>query len=456
MSLPLELITDRRPLATGAAACFPFTPELMQECARLDNFGEAYSLCRRAGSHLWLPRAACLPGVDDVCSDGEPVQFKSSFQPRNADQKRVFRESLDLLLTGESFITNAPTGWGKTYLGCALAAGVGRRTLVITTKSDALKQWVKASEDVLGVSPGIWHADNLPGDQSIVVGLVQSILKGVERYPGAGWASFGLVIIDEAHRIGAERFQEAMWWLSGRLRLGLTASRTRPDGREDVFHGHIGPVLVTAVQETMTPKVLMRKTGWRVPSVWQWSNGHQHYGPLEVLPGRTTVALKHLDTDARNAIVVSFLLSALKRGRRTLVFSDTINHLIRMANACVQAGVAKDQIGFYVGIANNKLYKGPLHDRLRTRVQATHRPVLFATYAMAAEATDIPWLDACVLASPRADVMQPVGRIRREWEGKRTPVVLDLVDENLALFHAYAKARTRWYKSIGCEIVSKD
>jgi superfamily II DNA or RNA helicase len=71
---------------------------------------------------------------------------------------------------------------------------------------------------------------------------------------------------------------------------------------------------------------------------------------------------------------------------------------------------------------------------------------------MASEATDIPWLDTCVLAAPRANVVQIVGRIRREYPDKKEPVVLDLVDVDSTVLRNYAEARMKWYKSLGAEV----
>ena len=68
---------------------------------------------------------------------------------------------------------------------------------------------------------------------------------------------------------------------------------------------------------------------------------------------------------------------------------------------------------------------------------------------MMGEGTDIDWLDTCILAMPRAHVIQPVGRIRRACEDKKPPVVIDIIDEDSPVFKNYAKSRAKWYISIG-------
>jgi superfamily II DNA or RNA helicase len=71
---------------------------------------------------------------------------------------------------------------------------------------------------------------------------------------------------------------------------------------------------------------------------------------------------------------------------------------------------------------------------------------------MASEATNIPWADTCLLMTPRAAVEQIVGRIRREYENKKDPVVIDLVDNDSVVLATYAQSRKKWYASIGAEI----
>jgi superfamily II DNA or RNA helicase len=99
-------------------------------------------------------------------------------------------------------------------------------------------------------------------------------------------------------------------------------------------------------------------------------------------------------------------------------------------------GIPSADMAYYVGGMKEK-----------ERALAKQKRVLFATYAMTAEATDIPRLDTAVLATPRANVLQPVGRILREYEGKPQPVVYDLVDTSIPLLMGYkSKRQTEYFK----------
>ena len=70
--------------------------------------------------------------------------------------------------------------------------------------------------------------------------------------------------------------------------------------------------------------------------------------------------------------------------------------------------------------------------------------VLFATYQLVSEGTDIPTLNTLIMASPKKEVEQVIGRIQRAKTEHR-PFVLDICD----MFSVYTNQgtyRRRFYK----------
>jgi superfamily II DNA or RNA helicase len=201
--------------------------------------------------------------------------------------------------------------------------------------------------------------------------------------------------------------------------------------------------------ETLIPNVVVKNTGWKIPMRWNKETG---WTQIPHSPGKTMHLSKLMGKDPkRNQIIANFLCAAHKKGRSTIVFADTMDHLKNIHHALLGQGVPHTDIAYYVG-TDAGVYSGSQADRKRQREKAKVKPVLLATYRMASEATDIPWLDACVLATPRSDVNQIVGRIRREYPDKKTPVVFDLVDQQSKVFTMYANKRLEWYRSIGCKV----
>jgi len=447
---------ETHPEYLGAGAVYPDSLHLRKKYSFIDRFDEPYVMYREAtykgDQVLVLPRncSPVLGGPFDKRGEGEDVFFQNNFVPRNKEQEKVVAKVNALLDDDVSHICQAMTGFGKTYVGCAAAAHQQKRTLIITTKEDIIKQWANAAKAVLGLDDediGYIQGDNNTSEgKPFVIALVHSALKGPDRYDEATFAGFGLVITDEVHRMGAEQFCKAMWWLDAKLRLGLSATPYRKDGRDVIFRAHIGEVLVKGKQETMVPAVVVAETGWKVPMV---PRGNKMV-PLPHQHGRLMGVCKAMASDhGRNMKLCRFIKAAHAKGRNIIIFSDIVEHLEALRAICIQTGVPHKDTGMYVGL---QYYKGKKHEKEAQREKTKTKPLIFATYKMASEATDVPWADTCVLGTPRADVNQIVGRIRREWEGKPQPVVFDPQDSSSKVLRDYAGARLKWYRSIGATV----
>lgn len=450
-----------------SAAWFARTDKLIDQFSKVDRFGEEYTLFIEDHENdlIGLPRRYGHPSIAQtknvVYSDD--YGWQDGFVPNDDEQERLVADSVHYLKQNFGMILEAPTGYGKTYLGSAIIQRLGQRPCVITTKQDIMKDWRKALSNVLCVPESdvqLWHGDKVPDESAhAVVALVQSVCKGYERYPEEMYDMFGIVLVDEVHRMGADEFSKAMWHFKAAYRLGLSATPYRKDGREGVFNAHIGNVEVSTEAKALKFKVIQARTGWKVPKVWNYKT--KKMSPLHIPWDRAIIGVKHLQDDVgRNRIIANFIRVALKRGRNTVIFSDTVDHLKCIRDFLDEEGVldAKD-FGFYVGLQSD-VYKRPKKETYKgyredIRDKAATLPVCGATYKMASEATNKPWWDTAVLATSKADVVQIVGRIRREYPDKKMPVVLDLVDSNHEVFATFAKKRRKWYESEGAQIVLK-
>lgn len=72
------------------------------------------------------------------------------------------------------------------------------------------------------------------------------------------------------------------------------------------------------------------------------------------------------------------------------------------------------------------------------------------TFQMAQEGLDIPDLDTLFLTTPKGDVVQAVGRILRKHDGKKAPMVVDILDDGIPLCANLAKKRAKQYREMGC------
>lgn len=418
-------------------AAYPHEADLERKFTVFSRFDEKVELFESREGRILLPRAVCPLGLEDRRVEGPPVQIQSLVQFREGQEAPV-KQAGQLLEQGQSFILQAGTGFGKTVMACDLLARIGRRTLIVIPKDDLMTQWWEALLEFTDLTPGdigVIRQDQMGvSGTKVVLGMLHSLSKR-DRYPAWIRKEFGFVIWDEVHRIGAETFSRTASMFPARLRMGLSATPKRQDGKEFVFLAHLGPVRVKAALTPMVPRVLQIPTNWHCPRVPK--NGRVVRMPHTF--GRVTnVTTRMAKDEARNLLICKMAYAAWKKGRNLVVFSEFLKHLDLIRSGLLAMGVPTKDMGKYIGGMKQA-----------ERDQSASRKIVLATYKMASEGTDYPWWDACLLAIPRADVEQIVGRILREYPDKPQPVVLDLQDTDSPVFQGYARGREKIYRRLG-------
>lgn len=447
-----DLVNHEKPLRTGATAVYPYSKALADKYRFRGRFDDEDVLLHRVdGKYIHLPRGLCPVGEIDMRTDGEAVVFPKAPIPRDY-QVELFKEVGELCKQRLSGVVVAMTGWGKTALGFHAAYTMQRKTLVITTKEDIYDQWRERAELFLGLKPH--EIGEIRGDKCEVIGtkfcvaLIQSMSKA-DKYPDWIAEGFGLVIFDECHRVPATQFSAVADMFPAKMRLGLSATPKRADGKEKLLFAHIGPIRATASVEQLVPKVLVFASPWTCPRTVKRdkTTGKLTRPQVPHMAGKTVHIEKTIATNkARNSLVASLIKTAYEKGRSIVVFTSLHVHVEAIKKACVaECSIPIKDIGVYVG-SKNKAEK-------EQREKDTKKPIVLTTYKMCGEGTDFPWLDTCILAMPLSNVAQPVGRIRRQFENKRHLIVMDIVDDDSHVFAKYAANRRKWYESIKAEVL---
>ena len=407
-----------------------------EDCVATTRLGEELVLSEKVPDLdiVKWPRALCPLGSDHR-TDGKPCNIPQSVVLPRKGQGKLIAQAFALMVGDESFVLEAGTGTGKTVMAIDLIARMEVKTLVIIPKSDLMDQWRKELETFLpGVKVGTIRQNKYDvADKDVVLGMLHSLAKP-DKYPGGISSEFGLVIWDEVHRLPADTFQKTAGLFSAHLRLGLSATPTRFDGKEILIQSHIGPVRVRSKAVLLHPVIGVYQTKWKCP---RWRRGDV-YIKAKHTPGKCGHILNHIaDDEQRNSMILKKILAAYKRDRKIVVFSDRITQLECLRNVAIKLGTpAKDTALYVSGKGKAELER------------AKSAPIIFATYGMMSEGTDIPWLDCCILATPRSNVKQAVGRILREYPDKPTPVVLDFIDFDSHVFARYAENREFFYREI--------
>ena len=395
-----------------------------------------FSAAVRKDRRLAVPRHYGLRrfgACEDKSSEGAPLAatFEGNLRPY---QTKVVDRALETLRAVHGACIVAACGTGKTVMAIAVAVALGRRFVVLVHKEFLAKQWI---ERLASYAPGlrtclVQGGGPFDAESDVVVCLIQTALR---HYVGTKlFDAYGLVVVDECHRLSAPTFQRSMAAFSGTFRLGLTATPERADKLGKLFQWHLGPVCCT-VSSAQAPLHVEWRPGLRGLDPVQDRNGDMVYA---------ATITKLLASSQRNRSVVKCVCDLFRLGHRIIVFSERRRHLERLMELVVASVEARCCL--YLGETSKK--------RKSERDEAARSAqVLFSTYHMGEEGLDLPFLSALVFASPRGNpstIEQCCGRIARPFDGKPSPqVVVDFEDD---LFVGMRAKRSRVYRKLGFSV----
>jgi superfamily II DNA or RNA helicase len=130
-----------------------------------------------------------------------------------------------------------PTGTGKTEVALSIMARTAVSTLVVAPVRDLMYQWHRRILAGLGYNAGI-IGDNVFRVQPVSVTTYDSAYIHMDKLGD----KFGLVIFDECHHLPGPLRRDAARMSAAPMRLGLTATPQRSDGRHVDLDWLIGPI----------------------------------------------------------------------------------------------------------------------------------------------------------------------------------------------------------------------
>lgn len=140
-------------------------------------------------------------------------------------------------------------GGGKTIVAMLAMAALGRRTLVLTSGSEACKQWQRELVHKTSLQPDevATYSANSKRVGPVTVATYSMLGRkggdgptGYRHFDRLGTEPWGLIVYDEVHLLPAPVFRLTAQ-IQARRRLGLTATLVREDGREGDVFALIGP-----------------------------------------------------------------------------------------------------------------------------------------------------------------------------------------------------------------------
>lgn len=315
----------------------------------------------------------------------------------------------------------APTGAGKTiffsYVACS-AAERGKRVLVLCHRRELIRQASRKLTET-GVPHGIIAPGFTPTRDAVQVASVQTLGR---RLDDTRFASFDLLVIDEAHHAIAGQWRQVIEAYPTARILGVSASPERLDGKGlGIDAGGCFDAMV------MGPAVLdLIEGGFLSPT--------RVFAPAEApdLTGIRTVAGDYAQGALASAMerpkVVGDAVAHYAKhaaGQPAILFSPSVAHAETMAEAFRAAG--------YRATAASGTTHAAERDAAIAGL-ATGAVQVLCSCDLISEGLDVPAVGCVILMRPTKSLglyLQQVGRGLRPAPGKSHLIVLDHAGNSL-------------------------
>jgi superfamily II DNA or RNA helicase len=394
----------------------------------------SFIIYRESPKKLYVPRYYGIETYgepDEInITKGDDIQvtFNGDLRDYQNNIVDIFLKSAYKTKCGGGGLLEIPCGRGKTVIALKIISALKKKTLVIVHKSFLLNQWVERISQFLPTAKvGRIQGQIVDIDgKDIVIGMLQSL--SMKNYPEELFQCFGLTIVDECHHISSEVFCRSLQKISTFYALGLSATMERKDGLTKVFKMFLGEIIYNEKRE-MGDKVLVKAV--------QFVSKNDDFNEMKYdyrgNPAYSTMISKLCEFNPRSEFILKVLETELqsKPNQQMMILAHNKNLLTYLYKAIEHRKIAS--VGYYVG--------GMKEADLKS---SEEKKIIIATYAMAAEALDIKTLTTLILATPRTDVIQAVGRILRVKHER--PMVVDIVDSHDVFLNQWQKRR-RYYIS---------
>ena len=403
---------------------------------------------------LILPRG-CMEKIKEICEksnvkliikdkreQGTKVDYKF-----NGKLNRKQEKAMNDLISHETGVLCATTGFGKTVIGAKIISELKTNTLVIVNRNNLLDQWKERLSYFLDINKkeiGQCGAskENLNG--KLDVASFQSLFKkdNLEELV----KNYGLVIVDECHHVAAFSFEKVLKAIRSKYVYGLTATPTRKDGWHKIIYMQCGDIRVRVSNKElkqnkeMEHTVIVKKTNYKyIPSDEQ----------DKILISEILNDMCH--NVFRNSMIIEGIKKCVADGRTPIVLTERVEHLKILKEGLDELNIP---IVIYKGNMGKKKTK-EIHDIIKEADENNKPRIILATSSSIGEGFDDSRLDTLFLSMPvswKGRIIQYVGRLHREHEDKEKVVVYDYLD-NMKILEKMYNRRLKGYKIAGYEII---
>lgn len=351
----------------------------------------------------------------------ESIDIEFIGELRN-EQKPITNYLLDVY-SNNNFINGilkAKPGFGKTVCASYLTATLKKKTLIILDNSKLVQQWKDAylsfttlTEDDIGFIIGK-EFNPKPVTITMVQTLTSKVKSGVgEFYTKMKSAGFDLVFFDETHKTSAgPKFALSSLFLNTKNIIGLSATPYGDELHSFFMKNIIGDILYEFTEYDNTPDVYFvnYKSGLGKQYFWRIAKASDYIRRIAAYNSIIHNSSVYLD------VILKLTTKLVASNRKTIIIVFTIEQLQKTVKH----------------LRENGIDPRPLYSKEQF-VDKDKDNVIVATYKLASHGFDYSELSCLILATPlkgKTSLIQTIGRILRKHEGKKNPLVFDLIDHD--------------------------
>lgn len=338
--------------------------------------------------------------IEDTRKEKEKIKYKWEFDGKLRNyQNKALRE----MKKKEMLTLSLPTGTGKTLIGLRLIYNKKLKTLILVHTKELLYQWKERIEEILKETPGV-IGDGQFSEGNITISMLQTLNS---RGIGALKNKYGLLIVDETHRIPATTFFEQAVKLKIKNRYGLTATPYRGDNRDLEIQAICGKIYKPAKTEKFI------KDEYLAEPEFEYLSYEKDFESTDYFDEYT----KLTKSENRNNAIINKARKLKEEGYLIYIDVDRIEH------------------GEYLSEKLSTIFmNGSDHSKKRKIIinsfkEGTINPLVST---LLKEGVDIPTMNALILASPsksRGKNIQIVGRALRPKDKKNKARIIDINDK---------------------------
>lgn len=397
--------------------------------------------------------------ITDLQSTGKNIQVEFK-----GDLKEIQQKASNKILKYNNGILSAATAFGKTVVCCNLIAQRKVSTLILLESSSLIAQWEDSINRFLLITEempyyytktgkiknrksliGIIHGAKDTSTGIVDIAMVGSLFKNGEAHKRL--AEYGMILIDECHHTASDTIKKILRETKAKYIYGVTATPFRGDGLEKINEMYLGPI-----RFQFTAKERAEEQGINHFIIPRFTRTVYPHGSEKLSINEAYKLLIH--NNLRDNQISEDIKSCIAKERTLVVLCRFIEH------AEIIHSLIKESADYVFLLTGNKSpkEKQDIITKL-SEIPLTKSIVLVATGQLIGEGFDFPRLDTLFLADPisgKGVVEQYVGRLNRDFNGKKDVIIYDYIDANIRVFdNMYAK-RLKTYKNIGYTLLTND